>query len=382
VAPAVPALRVPAAHKPLTMDALILGGGPAGAAAAIALAGAGRQVTLIERTAAAVDKVCGDFISADAIDRLASMGCDVFSLGAERISRLRLIHRGSEAETRLPFTAAGLSRRTLDEALLTLAASRGAVIRRGHTVRSIRSGADGPSVRVDGMSDVQARHVFLATGKHDLRDLPRPGRNAGSVGFKMYYRLAAGPCAALRGAVELVLFPGGYAGLQVVESDRAVLCVTVGQERAAAGWPGIIAALRQTCLHLDRRLAGAIPLIERPLAVAGIPYGYLKRCSADDAPWLFRLGDQASVIPSLTGDGIAIALHGAALAARLLLSGGDASAYHRALRRDLRWQMRRAAAIRAACTVPAAAVGACRVFPWIARMAAATTRVSFSPTRG
>jgi flavin-dependent dehydrogenase len=362
---------------------LILGGGPAGATAAIVMASAGRDVTLIERSRGPADKVCGDFVSAEAVEHLASMGVGVFDLGGQRITRMRLVHRGHVVETRLPFVAAGLSRRILDEALLRVAEARGARVMRGHTIRAVRAAPSGIVVRVDAMGELSTDTAFLATGKHDLRDTPRPHPRGGPLGMKMYYRVAPEQRAALGEAVELILFPGGYAGLLPVAADRLVLCLTVGEAalERAGGWFGLCDSLRRVCPLLDQRLDAAEPLLDRPLAVARIPYGYLHRHAPGDLPALFRIGDQACVIPSLTGDGISIAVHSAALAARIVLAGNGAADYARALRKDLLWQMRRAAAIRAACMAPTALLRFCQAAPWVMRTAAELTRVSAASIR-
>jgi len=55
----------------------------------------------------------------------------------------------------------------------------------------------------------------------------------------------------------------------------------------------------------------------KPLAISPIPYGYTAQLS--DGIW--RIGDQAAVIPSFTGDGMSIAIHSAELAAEMFLSG-------------------------------------------------------------
>jgi flavin-dependent dehydrogenase len=57
--------------------------------------------------------------------------------------------------------------------------------------------------------------------------------------------------------------------------------------------------------------------------LAAIPYGYLRRQSI--APNLCPLGDQLAVIPSFTGDGIAIALYSGVAAARAFLAGQQAA---------------------------------------------------------
>ena len=99
-------------------DVVIVGGGPAGAAAACILASAERPVLLIERDAEPRHKVCGEFLSIEAQTYLAHLGIDLDALGASRISRLRLARERRLTEVGLPFTARGLSRRVLDDALL------------------------------------------------------------------------------------------------------------------------------------------------------------------------------------------------------------------------------------------------------------------------
>ena len=89
-------------------------------------------------------------------------------------------------------------------------------------------------------------------------------------------------------------------------------------------------------LQLRERLRGAEALASQPLAIAPVPYGYLAASSSG----LWRIGDQAAVIPSFTGDGIAIALHSATLAVQMLLDGRSADEYLRTLRGQLRRPMR------------------------------------------
>ena len=106
--------------------ALIVGGGPAGAAAAIALAGRGGSPLLLERSTGAHDVVCGGFMGWDALAALERLGIDVEALGAQRIDNLLLVAGERSALLALPRAAAGLSRQKLDAALLACAEDRGA----------------------------------------------------------------------------------------------------------------------------------------------------------------------------------------------------------------------------------------------------------------
>ncbi len=362
-------------------EAVIIGGGPGGAAVAILLARAGRPVLLLERDAKPADKVCGDFLSIEAQLSAASLGVDLASLGAVPISALRLVHGSRVAEARLPFTALGLSRRLFDAALLDRATAEGASIRHGAKVLGLEFARSGFSVALrDGPVDAGA--VFLATGKHDLRGAVRRAQAAKAVAFKAYLSLAREQTDALRGTVEIILFDGGYAGLLLVEREVANLSLVVSADvlrRTGGTWQTLLEALRQASPHLARRLGGAGSLLARPLAISRLPYGFVHTPRPADPPALFRLGDQAAVIPSFTGDGVSIALHSAQAAASAWLAGRPASAHHQALRHDLGAQMRRASALHALCLRPrtqSAVVAACHIFPGLMRLAASMTRIA------
>ena len=61
---------------------LILGAGPAGCAAAIVLAEAGRAPILIDRDASVGDALCGGFMSWQTVANLRALGVDAERLGA------------------------------------------------------------------------------------------------------------------------------------------------------------------------------------------------------------------------------------------------------------------------------------------------------------
>ena len=354
--------------------ALIAGGGVAGAAVACLL---GPDALLIEREAAAHDKICGEFISHEAQGYLARLGIDLAALGAAPISGVRLVHGARMAEAPLPFRGYGLSRRALDAAMLAAAARAGAQVVRGHAVRAVLPGG----LDVAGQGKLAGAAVFLATGKHDLRGVRRTLARLPEdlVGLKMYFRLRPDQAAALAGHVELLLFGAGYAGLQLIEGGVANLCLLIRRDRfiaAGADWAGLQEHLERAVPHLRQRLAGASPLLDRPLSIFRVPYGYVHPAAAVDRPGLFRLGDQVAVIPSFSGDGVSIALHTAFAAVRAL-GGAGPGAYHQAMRRDLSGQVARAShLLRAGRLAPGLAVQAARFWPGALRWIASVTRVA------
>jgi menaquinone-9 beta-reductase len=359
-------------------DAAVIGGGPAGAAIATHLAKAGRSVVLFEKERCAHDKVCGEFMSQEGAHYLAALGLSVQSLGSLGIGHVRLVRRGHAAAQALPFKAQSLSRRVLDEALLGQAGDAGAVIERGVRVRGLARQVEGWAVHIEGCATALASDVFLANGKHDLKDWKRPsGLQPGLIAFKTYWRLRPEEAAKLSGHVELILFPGGYAGLQPVESGRANLCLLVRRSVFAqdyGSWERLLDAMQASCPHLAQRLHGAERLAEKPLAIAGLPYGHVARESGG----VWRLGDQAAVIPSFSGDGMSIALHSAKLAAEFYVRGDGPQAYQQQLAAHIGQQVRRATMLSrslVSATGQRLAIAAASCVPSVLMLGAVLTRI-------
>ncbi len=330
--------------KIIVHDVIIIGGGVAGAAAAIQLARAGKKALLIEKEIQAHHKVCGEFISFEAEHYLRDLGLDLPSLGAERINNVRLIHGKKSITSPLPFTASSLSRFALDDALLKKASLLNADVMRGVTVNKLTQRSMGWNVETS-QGEFNANAVFLATGKHDLRKWSRAlGSQNDFIGFKMHFRLHENKRTALSDHVEIILFKGGYAGLEPVEDNKANLCLVVKKSNYVAygkNWQSLLSNLLSATPYLSDQLAESNPCWESPLAVYGVPYGFVYSPEAREPHNLYRIGDQIAVIPSFSGEGMAIALHTAHNAVSAYLNN-DAAAYHFEIRKQLSSQIKRA----------------------------------------
>jgi menaquinone-9 beta-reductase len=360
----------------MACDALIVGGGLAGAATGTLLAQQGRSVEILEKTATPHDTVCGEFLSREAMLYLEALGVDLPALGAVRIHTVRLFAKRLIAERPLPFSAMALTRRVLDEALLERASAAGATVLRGRRVEwLVREGAGWAAQLQDGERRYAA-HAFLATGKQDMNGHVRePGAQNNLVAFKMYFRLTPAQQAELAGHVELLLFAGGYAGLMPVEGGVANLCLLVTRSqlrRCDNDWPQLLDWIQSHSTPLAQRLQGATPMLERPLALSAIPYGMLREHAADS---LWRLGDQAAVIPSFSGDGMSIALHSAHLAVATHLRNGTAEQFQQQLRRELRSGVMVATALSRLMVAHPGLAQMARLWPPLLRYIAMGTRV-------
>ena len=323
---------------PRSAEHLIIGGGLAGSMLGLRLAAAGKEVTLLEKERGPHHKVCGEFLSLEAVDYLRGVGLDPLALGAVPLRVVRLAAGRTVVETDLHFPALSLSRRVLDEALLTHAERAGCRVQRGAFVEDLSENSSSWEAHLRDGERWNAKTVFLANGKHDLRGHDRGSAAQGDlVGFKMHWQLAPAQTAALREATELFLFTGGYGGLSLIERDQANFCLVVKRSRLRklGGWDALFGSILAEVPHLAKRLDGAQSLWERPLAVSSIPYGYLAGRAG-----LWCVGDQTAVMPSFTGDGMSIALHSASLAAHMFLAGKTPEQYHVTLRKHLRRNMR------------------------------------------
>lgn len=346
-----------------TWDLLVLGGGPAGGATAAIAAREGARVLLLERDRFPRDKVCGEFVSAEGCAVLSRLGVldALRERGAVSISRCVVTVRGGrKLESPLPDLpgigrdAVGITRAALDEALLSLAADRGAVVRQ-------RVEAVAPIVEDGILRGVLAREVGAAPGREEaLRarvvvaadgrrsmlqralapDVGDPLRSGPRSWFGMK-RHFEGDVSRLADTIELHLFDGGYVGISAVEGNRANLCLltTVGALRACGG-------------SGDRLLAGRV--LRNPAAAASIES---LRPAGD---WLsvgplrfgarrpvlagaILVGDAAGTVDPFAGEGIANALlaaeiatrHAVEAAERGWLDAGLARAYEREWRSAL-----------------------------------------------
>ena len=280
----------------------------------------GTQALVIDRDEVPRDLLCGGFLSWRTLAQLRMLGVDPDTLGGHRVEKLRIFAGGRTAEARLPQAALGLSRRTLDTALRRAATAAGAQFA-CDTITEIR-----PGIAQSRTREWAAETIFLATGKRDVRGEKRPQVSPDpALGLRL--RLPPSPerTALLSGAIELHLFKGGYAGVVLQEGGTANICLALRKsalEHSGGSRAGLLAALAAASPAFAERLGEDWREV-RIDTVGAVPYGWIARTTA---PGLFRLGDQAAVIPSLAGEGIGIALASGQMVASQWLEGGSAAA--------------------------------------------------------
>jgi menaquinone-9 beta-reductase len=322
-------------------DLIVIGGGPAGTAAAILCARKGARVLLLERGRFPRHKVCGEFVSAESLALLAELlGSEGASLLAEaiRIPDARMFVDGRVLRTSIEPAAASVARLDLDNTLWKAAERAGVDARQQVPVQKV-SGT-GPFLIESSLGEHHARAVVNATGRWsnlNVRSQPNGKAEPKWIGLKAHFAEAA-PAPS----VDLYFFDGGYCGVQPVD-----LAAETGGQRinACAMVRADVASTLSDVLRMHpalRERARQWQLLSDPVSVGPL----LFRKPRPESDGVLRVGDAAAFVDPFVGDGISLALRSGALAAQSLTAFFDGEIdIHQAARRYVQSYQQRLAVV-------------------------------------
>jgi flavin-dependent dehydrogenase len=301
---------------PHSTDVFVIGGGPAGLAAAIAARQRGFDVTLADCSVPPIDKACGEGIMPDGLAAAQSLGLDLDSAGAQPFRGIRFCERGASVEAAFPQGhGLGLRRTTLHGMMVERAAEAGVRVAWGARVTGISE----EGVIADGRL-VRARWIVGADGGQSpvrrWAGLDACARDSRRFGFRRHYRAA--PWSEF---------------MEIHWSDGCQLYITpVGAEEVC-----VVLISRDPHLRLDdalprfpeaaRRLRDAEPTtLERGGVSAS------RRLKSVYRGRVALVGDASGSVDAITGEGLCL-LFQQAVALAGALEAGDLSPYQAEHRR-------------------------------------------------
>ena len=305
-------------------DVAIAGGGPAGALAAIILAGAGARVRVFDRARFPRHKLCGDTLNPGALHVL-SRYVDLADLTASSDPIDGMLLTGPSGVRVRGMYGRGLAGRAirrsqLDRWLLERASRAGAVVEEGALVNGAVCADRVCGLVVTGRgraSEHRARLVIAADGRRSAiairRGLARQPARPRRWAIGSYFSGVDGTSTL----GEMHVRRGHYIGVAPVPGGLTNACLVVPHDAGDASWSDA-AALLTRHLRDDSQLGPrfARAKVEEPPTVLG-PMAV--DATAAGEPGLLLAGDAAGFIDPMTGDGLHFALAGAELAAATAL---------------------------------------------------------------
>jgi flavin-dependent dehydrogenase len=327
-------------------DAVVIGGGPGGATAALLLARAGWSVALIERKAVPRRKVCGEYLSATNLPLLERLGlaAEFRDQAGPRVKRVALFAGERTVVAPLPRNGSrpgdwgrALGREHLDLMLVDRARTAGAAVFQPCSVRQLSRSGDDYSCVLDGHQQslrsrvVIAAHGYWEPGALPTQPSPSPARADDLLGFKAHFTDTDLPDDLM----PLLAFPGGYGGMVHSDGGRVSLSCCVRRDRLAdlrsrrngngspeAAGEAVFDHIRDSCQGvrdaLDRARRDGPWLAAGPLR-PGI------RVRADAG--LFAVGNAAGEAHPVVAEGISMAMQSAWLLTERLIARGPS--FHR-----------------------------------------------------
>ena len=301
---------------PAETDVFIVGGGPAGLAAAIAARRSGLDVVVADRAQAPIDKACGEGLMPDGVAALRAIGVELGLAHGVPFRGIRFVDDDIEADAPFPNSfGLGIRRTVLHRILLEHAHAAGVVTCWQTRIESLESSG----VKIGGRT-VRCRWIVGADGMHSwTRQWARlhPAWNGPRrIGLRRHFRM--------RPWTDFV---------EVHWHKRCQAYVTpVGAEDVCVALVGRASEARFSDLParfpgLAKRLGGAAPTGPVRGAVS-----MSVKLPAVTRGRIALVGDASGSVDAITGDGLALAFRQAAFLGPALASG-DLAAYESMHRR-------------------------------------------------
>jgi flavin-dependent dehydrogenase len=301
--------------QPKPVDVFVVGGGPAGLAAAIAARGHGLSVIVADGAIPPIDKPCGEGLMPDGVEALRQLGVKTFETEAYPFRGIRFVSDGTTAEAAFPRgTAYGIRRTHLHRIMLDHAAASGVQMLWQAAVTGIRpEGAlvAGELVRArwvvgaDGSNSRVRRWARLDGQKRDQEEFGISERRNWRFGFRRHYHIA--PWSSFT-----ELHWGRRCQIYVTPVACEEVCVTLISYRHTLRLEDVLGEFPELCERLKKTKYTSS---ERGAVTA---MRTLRRVYRGNT---VLVGDASGGVDAITGEGLCLAFRQAALLGDCLASG-------------------------------------------------------------
>lgn len=303
-------------------DVFVIGGGPAGLAAAIAARQQGLRVVVADGAKPPIDKACGEALMPDAIAALERLGVAVPAGEACPLRGVRFLSSGLSAEAAFPSGTSGLSvRRTSLHRIMT---ERAAGLGVDMLWQSVVTGISSEEVRV-GDRTIRTRWIVGADGANSRvrqwADLDVRSQAQLRYAFLRHYRVEPW-------TDRMEIYWGRNSQAYATPVSNEEVCVAVASRKQGPRKPGLrLEESLPEFPELHARLRGAeTTSAERGALTANRK---LKRVWRRNVA---LIGDASGTVDAITGEGLGLAFSQAAALANSFVSGNLAG-YQTAHRR-------------------------------------------------
>ena len=292
-------------------DVFVIGGGPAGLAAAIAARHRGFRVVVADGVKPPIDKACGEVLMPDAITALDRLGVAIPAAEGCPVRGVRFLGSGMAAEADFPFGRCGLSiRRTSLHRIMTERAARLGVDLHW---QSVVTGISSEGVQL-GDRMIRTRWIVGADGANSrLRrwaNLEVQSRTDLRYAFRQHYRVAPW-------TDRLEIYWGKHGQGYATPVNGEEVCVAVASRNPGLRLEGSLPAFPELNAHL------------RGAETASSERGSLSANRKLKRVWrgnVALIGDASGTVDAITGEGLGLAFS-QAVALADCLGSGNLSAY-------------------------------------------------------
>jgi flavin-dependent dehydrogenase len=300
-------------------DVVVVGGGPAGLAAAIAARLQGFRVVVLEAAHPPIDKVCGEGLMPEALAALRRLGVNLTPEHGTPFVGLRFVEGAWSVDARFPSgIGLGMRRPLLHQALVERAHEVGVAIHWDTPVQAVA-----PSMVHSKKLSVAYRWLIAADGLHSAirrwTNLNQVAVERKRLGFQRHYCVPP-----WSGLAEIHWTQHCQACITPVGPEEVCVCLLTTDMRVR--FHDLFALFPKVAVHLE----GAAPTTAMRGAVTGI-----RRLARVYRDTVALIGDASGGVDAITGAGLCLAFQQAELLGKALAIGELAlyASAHRSLER-------------------------------------------------